>query len=173
MRFDDIELFPRSQYEIDVILKDLPWHLENWVKNYGLTLDPDYQRAHVWTEAQQVAYVEYVLRGGEVGKVIIVNAPGFNEGTSTVAEIVDGKQRLTAMTRFITNELRIFGTDGHPGHLYREIEGRPRMMIGFKWRVVDLDRKGILKLYLSLNGGGTQHTHEELDRVRVLLAKEI
>ena len=29
-----------------------------------IDLDPDFQRPHVWTDAQQEAFIEHVLRGG-------------------------------------------------------------------------------------------------------------
>ncbi len=163
MNFKDIELYPHARWEVDVELRDLADHVDRWTHKYGLTLEPDFQRAHVWTEAQQIAFVEHILRGGEVGKTIIINAPGWNAGTSKVAEVVDGKQRLTALIRFINNEIKVFG------HLYQEFTGRPRCFISIKWRVVELDREGVLKLYLSLNGGGTPHTAEELAKVRSLL----
>jgi len=35
--------------------------------------------------------------------------------------------------------------------------------------VADLDREGQIRWYLALNGGGTPHTAEELERVRRLL----
>lgn len=162
MRFADIPLYPRAHYEIDVDLGDLLEHHKRWTTKYGLTMDQDYQRGHVWTEAQQIAFVEHVLRGGEVGRNIVINSPGFRDGTSTFAEMVDGKQRYTAMLKFANDELRVFG------HLRSEFTDRPRCFITLKWRVVELDRLGILDLYLSLNGGGTPHTEEELKRVRAL-----
>lgn len=167
MRFDSIEKFPASHYEIDVSLKDIIWHLDNWERKYNLTMEQDYQREHVWTEEQQIAYVEYLLRGGEVGKVIIVNAPGWRANKVKKVEVVDGKQRLTAMKRFMTNEIKAFGS------FYKDYEDSLHCMLGFKWRVVSLDRLGVLNLYLSLNGGGTQHTPAELDRVAELRRLEL
>lgn len=165
MRFADIPLYPRAHYEIDVELRDLLWHHEKWVRDKGLTMDQDYQRAHVWTHEQKVAYVEHVLRGGEVGKTIIVNVPGWNDGTYTRSEIVDGKQRYTALLGFLRNEFQVFG------HFFRDFTDHPRCILGIKWRVVDLTREEILELYLSLNAGGTPHTAEEIERVQRLLAK--
>jgi len=174
MHFSNIPQYPKARWETDVSIRDLLGHVERWTKEYGLTLDPDYQREHVWTEDQQVAYVEHILRGGEVGQNIILNAPNFTAGTSTIAEVVDGKQRLTAMLRFVRNEIRVLAQEGHPeGLLYQEFKGRPSMWWGFKWRIVELDRLGILNLYLSLNGGGTQHTKDELARVEILRDLEL
>jgi len=74
-----------------------------------LNLNPDYQRAHVWTLEQQIAYVEYALQGGEVGKNIIFNCPD-DEYMARPFELIDGKQRLEA-ARSYANEIPIF--DGH------------------------------------------------------------
>lgn len=66
LKYSDIPKFPRSAYEVDV-----PWgYIEKHLKSIlsdgpsGLNLDPDFQRAHVWTEEQQRAYIEYQLMGG-------------------------------------------------------------------------------------------------------------
>ena len=39
----------------------------------GLQLNPEFQRGHVWTEEQQIAWVEYYLRGGKSGNTIYLN----------------------------------------------------------------------------------------------------
>ena len=38
---------------------------------------------------------------------------------------------------------------------------------------VRVDRAGVLSLYLKLNRGGTDHTEEEIARVRTLLIDEL
>jgi hypothetical protein len=58
-------------------------------------------------------------------------------------------------------------------HLRSEYTDRIRMHASFKWRVCNLEtRAEILQLYLNINAGGTPHTKEELDRVRLMLEKE-
>ena len=61
--FSAIPLFTEQpSYCVDVY-----WNLlEDFLgkhRNYGLDLEPDFQRAHVWTEDQQVAFVELLLPG--------------------------------------------------------------------------------------------------------------
>ena len=31
----------------------------------GLQFNPDFQRGHVWTEGQQIAFMEFLLKGGK------------------------------------------------------------------------------------------------------------
>ena len=64
MKFSEIEKFPLSTYSVHV-----SWdYLEDWIgRDRGdlyLDMNPEYQRDHVWTEEQQIAYIEYKLKGG-------------------------------------------------------------------------------------------------------------
>ena len=160
--------FPQAHYEIHV-----PWtHLERWLEgteeDYSLNLSPDYQRAHVWTERQQRAYVEYCLQGGEGSQVLYWNSIGWDTTDPHPVELVDGKQRLEAVRRFLRGELTVF----------RDIvydPSGPRMPLdfGFKMKIAALPtRHEVLHWYLAINAGGTPHTEEELDRVRKLLDEE-
>jgi hypothetical protein len=168
--FRDIPQFPRAHYEVDVAWRYLEEHLANWAETRdgagGMDLSPDYQRAHVWTREQQIAYVEYQLQGGEVGRNVVFNSPDWMRSWKRVTELVDGKQRLEAVRCFLRDEFPVFG------HLFSEYTDKITNLLTFKFRVCSLEtREEILQLYLNINAGGTPHTQDELDRVRVLLAE--
>lgn len=174
MHFSDIGQFIRSgSYEVDVSLDHLERTLKHWDDDYGLELNPDFQRGHVWTEEQQVSYVEFLLRGGVTAKVIYFNSPAFGRinNTSELPDTilcVDGLQRVTACLRFLRNEIKVFG------HYYKEFDGSLRIMQGLKFNVNSLDKKSdILKWYIEFNSGGTIHTKEEIDRVKLMLMEEV
>jgi hypothetical protein len=174
MRFHDIEKFPTAHYECNVA-----WdYLETWLadhnrghnKLYDIDLSPDYQRVHVWTPEQQTAYVEFVIRGGESGRILFWNHPGWMAGWKGTLELVDGKQRMEAAQAFLRDEVPVFG-----GYLYSQFTDKMGVFSGpdFRMRIAKLPtRKEVLKWYLMINAGGTPHTSEELDRVRALLAQE-
>ena len=166
-RFQDIPLLPRAPYEVDVEWNSLERFIEGAIKNDGLNLEPDFQRAHVWTRSQQVAYVEYVMQGGEYGKNLTFNAPGWNtELVIGTYEIVDGKQRLEAVRAWLRDDFKAHG------YFRSEFTDRMRMHLGFKWRVCSLStRAEILQLYLNINAGGTPHSQDEIDRIRIMLAR--
>jgi hypothetical protein len=168
--------FPEAHYEIDVA-----WSfLENWLTSMdervahedeewtgGLELDPDYQRSHVWTESQQRAFVEYSLKGGEGGRLLYWNSIGWGQVFTQRVELVDGKQRLEAVRKFIRGDLTVFG--GHRLENARSLG----LDFRFRMRIAGLPtRADVLRWYLSINAGGTPHTEEELDRVRNLLEAE-
>ena len=169
-RFQDIPQYTQcSGYSVDISWNYLPTHLESQINNYKLELDPDFQRGHVWDDTKRVRYVEFVLRGGRSGRDLFTNCPGWNRGRTGNYVLVDGKQRLEAVTRFLHNELTVFG-----GHYFRDYsDSLPIVQASFRWHVNELDtRAEVLTWYLELNDGGVVHTSEELARVRGLLEKE-
>lgn len=169
--FQDVPQMPANQYEIDV-----EWHyLEETVQKHtredGLDLLPRFQRGHVWTEAQQAAYVAAMLHGCEVARTIIFNHSRWDElpqnppkGTMV---IVDGLQRLEAVRKFMRGDLRVFGKR------YGEFKGVMRMNHArFKVRITKLPtEEAVIRFYLALNAGGTPHTDEEIARVRGLIGE--
>lgn len=165
---NDIPAFPRAAYEVDVGWDYLERQLE-YFKEYGLDLDPDFQREHVWTAQQKTAYIEYVLMGGELSKTLVFAADNWHVGTTRVLALLDGKQRLEAVRGFLRGEVYAFR------RTFQELKGPLRMVKhGFRFRVVELrSRADMLKLYLALNIGGTPHAPEEIQRVQALLVEEL
>lgn len=160
-----------NKREYDIELDHLKNTLEYYAKDLKIEMDPDFQRGHVWTEAQQIAFMEYSLRGGRTGREIIWNCEGWNHReTPEPMTIVDGKQRITAALRFLNDEIPVFGAR------YSEIEKRPirpfANAAGFRFQIFDLKREDVLQLYIDLNAGGTPHSPSEIARVRTLLEKE-
>lgn len=79
--------------------------------------------------------------------------------------IVDGKQRLEAVTRWINDELPVLGAVRSK---WTGIERTTTCRL--KLAIADIGREGTLRWYLALNEGATPHSAEELQRVRDLLA---
>lgn len=165
--YRDIPKFPQIHYMVDVGWADLEHHLDRYNREYRLQLDPDFQRGHVWSEAQQTAYIEFMLKGGESGKNIFLNHPGWMGSFKGEFVLVDGLQRITAARRFINDEIPAYGrTASQLGRI-------PSLDYGFKFHIAKLQtRAEVLKWYLDFNAGGTPHSKEEIDRVRALLTAE-
>lgn len=169
MKFRDIKTFPRCPYRWDVSWSHLEFHIERDLKSGFLDLNPDFQRAHVWTTEQQSSYVEYILRGGTSGKELYFNCPGYQlDSMEGPYVVVDGKQRLEAVRKFMLGKVPAFG------QFRTEYSDSPNMLIArFSWNIAELQtRAEVLEWYLNFNAGGTVHTKQELDRVRRLLRKE-
>lgn len=147
-------------------------YLEQWLddkKEHNIDLDPDFQRAHVWTTDKQIKYVEFILRGGQSSRIIYFNCPGWMVDFRGPMVLVDGKQRLEAVRAFLRNEIPAFGS-------YIE-EWDPRLLrktqSSFMFNVNNLaTRAEVLQWYLDLNSGGVVHTQEEIEKVQALLDAE-
>lgn len=67
MKFSDIKPFTKSgTYEVDIPLNYLERTLQSYIEDWGLEMNPDFQRGNVWTREQQIAYVEFFFRGGSI-----------------------------------------------------------------------------------------------------------
>jgi len=178
MKYKDIPRFIKPpRYIVDVgwdfIEKQLESYDDRSIEGFvGLNLDPDFQRGHVWTEQKQIEFVEFCLREGQSSRVILFNHPNWMNSFKGEMVLVDGKQRLEAVRKFVRNELPIFGGNylndfDNPKYLLRSSGARLNFSINNL-----KTRKEILTWYLQLNTGGVVHTDEEINKVKRLLAKE-
>lgn len=168
MKFKDIpKLTNIGGYQVNINLKYLLSTLKGYEED-GLQYDPDFQRGHVWTEQQQIAFIEFLLRGGNTGRIIYFNHPGWMGNWKGDFVVVDGLQRLTACKKFLNNEIPAFG------HYYNEYEDRIPSDADLIFNVNNLKtRKEVLQWYIEFNSGGTIHTEEEINKVKKLLEDEI
>lgn len=164
-RFEEIKPSTIGTYEVDVHVRYLLDRLKSYDQDYTLELNPDFQRGNVWTEEQQIAYLEFFFKGGRSARVIYFNIGMWSDDPNTDIPhmvCVDGLQRLTAFIHFLNNEIPVFGA------YYREYEDKPRDTI--KLNINNLAyKKDVLKWYLEMNSGGTVHSKEELERVKSMI----
>ena len=168
-KFSEIEQYTSDgNYTVDIPVLYLDETLEHYSK-YNLELMPDFQRGHVWTEDKQVAFVEHFLKGGRGPEIIRFNCHGWMRNTTGNSMVlVDGLQRLTALLRFMNNEIPAFGT------FYHDFTDRLPVKLSVKFIVNDLPtRADVLQWYINLNSGGVVHSQEEIDRVQDLLKMEL
>lgn len=172
-RFKDIPQFTSSgSYQVNYPLTSLVKYIEEEVSEMGLQLNPEFQRGHVWTEEQQIAWLEYHLRGGKSGNTIYLNNPFWNsvrkakQGEYSDYVCVDGLQRITAAQRFVHNKIKVFGS------YFDEYEDKLRLVNDntLILNVNDLkSEKEVLQWYIDMNAGGTPHTREEIERVKQMI----
>jgi len=177
MLLKDIQKFTKKgSYQVNIHLNHIKKTLEDYEKDYGLELNPDFQRGHVWTEEQQIAWLEFYFKsdGNMSSNVIYFNSPAFqpikpdNTDLSDTILCVDGLQRLTAMLKLLDNKIKIFG------YYLNEFEDSnlliKRMSLVFNINNLT-HKKELLKWYLEMNTGGTVHAESEIVRVKAMLAE--
>lgn len=176
-RFRDVPKFiSHGSWACDYSLPFLVTTIQKWEREEDgcvpLQLNPDFQRGHVWTRSQQIAYVEFLLRGGTSGREVYFNCPSWHTSVAVGAYdefvCVDGLQRLTAIRRFLQNEIPVFGSK------YSEYTDSLRSSTTVRVHVNDLkSREEVLRWYLEMNAGGTPHSKKEIQRVKDLLDAEV
>lgn len=170
IKIKDIQMLTgEGHYNSSIPIGFLKDKIEDWTKNLGLELNPDFQRGHVWTTDQQIAFVEFILRGGKTG-AFQFNHPNWMNSFKGEFVVVDGLQRLTALLKFLDNKLPVFN-----GNCLNDFDDPKLLLRKFDIyiRINDLKtRKEVLKWYLELNDGGTPHTDAEISRVKEMLKSE-
>jgi uncharacterized protein with ParB-like and HNH nuclease domain len=169
VKFNDIKRFPHASYIVNV-----PWiALKEWlytkesIEGYKVELNPEYQRDYVWREQQKIKYIEYILKGGFSSRDIFWNCSSWMKGFNTPLEIVDGKQRISAVLDFLDNKIKAFE------YYLSEYKDKIHWDYDFIFHINNLQtRLDVLRWYLSLNDGGTIHTKKDLNKVKLLIIKE-
>ena len=168
--FKEIPQFTRDgSYAVDVPLNRVSRWVAKEQEELGLELNPEFQRGHVWTKRQQVAYMEFLLRGGRTGRDFYFNYPSMHiqvpDGAYNAYVCVDGLQRLTAIQKFFGNELKVFSS------FFREYTDCIRISMNcIRVHVNDLKtEEEVLRWYIEMNSGGTPHSKAEIARVKALL----
>ena len=166
MKFTDIPQMTRSaRYQAQIPWTEVEAKLARYNDQGQLQLNPEFQRAHVWDDEKRRRYVEYILRGGRSGRDIYFNQADWMRDFKAPMYLVDGKQRLEAVRRFLNNELAIFD-----GVYYKDFEGGTPYEAEFNFHINDLKTyREVCQWYIDLNDGGVAHTPEEIQKVKDIL----
>lgn len=165
------QLIPTGNYKINTSISRLRDTVHRYIEEYGLDLNPDFQRGHVWNNEQRVAYVEFILQGGKTNPIYF-NHTSWMKSMCGEMVIVDGKQRLTSLLMFLNDEFTVFKNLDREGVGYYASE--------FDYIPDDIEivindlptRKQVLQWYLQMNKGNIAHTEDEINKVEELLKQE-
>ena len=69
-----------------------------------INTDAEYQRAKVWSRPQQTLLIDSILRGFDIPKIYVRKLP---PGGDLLFDVIDGKQRLTAIWRFLSDDFSL------------------------------------------------------------------
>jgi len=83
--------------------------LNELFKNSILTVNPEYQRGVVWTKAQKKRLIDSIFRDYELPLIYLHHKVDNIAGIRReVFEIVDGQQRLTAISDYVEGAFKLF-----------------------------------------------------------------
>lgn len=161
------------------------------VRERQVTLDAPYQRGSVWTEDQKIGLVKSMLQGVPVPAIIINDRGSWqwadaNGGFPSVDEpwqaVIDGKQRLEAMTDFFDSQFAVPASwfdaedvtksmpaaDGTQWVTYKHLSKitQSRCENRFNLPVARAQAASVeaeAEMYLLVNGAGTAQSDADLD----------
>ena len=128
---------------------------------------PEYQRGYVWSDDDKTRLIDSIFHSRDIGKFVFIKNP-YPEPQ----EILDGKQRLKAISEFFQSRYP------YKGKFFDQMSRMDRdrfLNRNVQYTEIDsrsLTRKDKLELFLELNSGGVPQTEEHLSHVRELLSEE-
>lgn len=78
-----------------------------WIERGAFFYDADYQRDYVWKKKQQQEFLFTLISGFPLGSVAIAKRPDWLSVNGPWMEVVDGKQRIMTIEKFVTGEIPI------------------------------------------------------------------
>lgn len=78
------------------------FHEQNQSEKFNY--NPPYQRKSVWTDEKQSYFIDSILRNFPIPPIFLHRKIDDSTGRTSF-DVIDGKQRLTAIARFINNEI--------------------------------------------------------------------
>jgi len=114
---EDDESIERLEEDQDVRFnyqqRDLISLINMMLREYGIDLEPEYQRGNVWSKQQKYDLIDSIFKNIDIGKFAVIKRPwGKNPNvpaTPKLYEMLDGKQRLTALFEYYTGRFKYRG----------------------------------------------------------------
>ena len=139
-------------------------------------LDPEYQRKSVWSEEQQSLLIDSILKNIPIPPIFL--RENIDKKGKTSFEVIDGKQRLSSIFKFIDNEISTIDDDNDPLHeselaglTFSDLENNDEFesVLEEFWRyplpieyVYTKDDKVVDKIFDRLNRSGEKLNGQEL-----------
>jgi uncharacterized protein with ParB-like and HNH nuclease domain len=135
------------------------------VYHAGVDFDVDYQREHVWTLDDKVALIDSIYNNIDIGKFLFAERSMGHEGK--LYEIIDGKQRLTAICEFYEGRFM------YNGFYFAELSNADKSKFeghGIAWGYLqNPTKKAVYETFIKLNTSGRPMKNEDIDKVKKLL----
>lgn len=141
--------------------------------HFGVDMNPEYQRELVWELEDKQKLIHSIFNNVDIGKFVFIRRDYDSRKNSTphLLEILDGKQRLTAIKEFWEDRFKF------NGFYYSELHPRDQshfdsFLISMA-EVTDPTKEQIYRYFLRLNTSGKPIAQAHLDKVASLLHGEI
>lgn len=167
------DIFKLSTKECDIVLGDdlrltfmqqqISSLIESYIIRFGTDFNPSYQRGLVWELEDEQKLIESIFNRVDIGKFVFIHLGYAND---IMYEVLDGKQRLTALYRYYTDQFQYNGFyySELPRELKYVFEDSPVAVACT--RRENLQEKDILNYFIRLNTTGKPVDVKHLDKVK-------
>ena len=141
--------------------------LLNKIYSFGVDFEPDYQIGYVWSLEDKQELISSIFQGLDIGKFVFVVLP-WRASTAPCYEILDGKQRLSAIKEFKESRFKFNGLYWH------ELSNKDRnFFTEIPISVAEIregsSRENIINQFIRLNSFGKVMDKSHLDTVKNML----
>lgn len=138
----------------------------NKVYHFGVDMNPDYQRDHVWELSDKISLIDSIMNNSDIGKFLF-NRRDYVDAETPLYEIIDGKQRVSAILEFIEDRFEYKGLKFSQMHLrdQHQIKGKVVNIA----EVQNSTKEQLINLFIKVNTSGRIMSKDHLDKVRKML----
>lgn len=138
-----------------------------WIERGAFDYNAPYQRPYVWKKKQQQEFLSTCVSGFPIGTIAIAKHKNWLGKDGPWLEVVDGKQRLMTLEKFITGEIpiRLKGIDIWWRSLTRAEQlafGRPYLPL---ITMENATRQEILDYFIAVNFTGVPQSNAHKQNV--------
>jgi len=171
---EEIEAMERFEEDEDIFInysqRDLISLIGKMSDEHGIDLNPEYQRGLVWTHSQKISLIDSIFKNVDIGKFSVIRRPWGNDNNKPITpklyEMLDGKQRLTAIWEYYCGGFK------YKGKYFYELHPRDRNHFkhyGISYAETNpMTDEQKYRYFLKLNTTGVPISEEHMDRVRKL-----
>ena len=149
-----------------------------YMPTYGINL----QRGYVWEHFQQNEYIFSILFEKPLEPVIVIqHIFDFDRRDDSINYVIDGKQRLMTIQKFIRNEFPIIlndnevyykDFDSNLQHLFRNRVNYLTAVIYYSYPDIPITDNMKIQLFNFYNFSGTPQTEEHKKKLQSLLKQQ-
>lgn len=139
--------------------------LLHMIYHAGIDFDVDYQRDHVWTLDDKVALIDSIFNHIEIGKFVFAQRDFAR--LDKIYEVIDGKQRLTAIKEFYEDRFQ------YKGFYFSQLSFNDRHKFrshGITYGILENpSRKATFETFIKMNTTGRPMANEDVEKVKQML----
>ncbi|WP_242289782.1 MULTISPECIES: DUF262 domain-containing protein [unclassified Bacillus cereus group] len=131
--------------------------------HFGIDTAPIYQRDYVWSQEDKESLIDSIFNHVEIGKFVLI----FRGYQGDMYEVLDGKQRLSALQEFFEDRFTYKGK--HFSQLTQRDQNHfKNYAISLAESQLELTEKQKLEYFIRLNKTGRVMDKEHLEKVEAL-----